>query len=198
MRHDMLAADARVALGGSLGSSATAFARKTRRSRQNRLVEGGCRLKQREGCFWGSQTGPNPVDRAKPGSKHHVLTDAKGLPLSTCLSAANRHDSTCLFALLAGLPDCLRRKIRSLYADRAYDSAAFRRRLKDEGIEPFLAKRCTAHGSGLGKKRWVVERTIAWLHQFRRLRIRYERHGYMHRAFLSLAASIIMSRHLIK
>lgn len=60
----------------------------------------------------------------------------------------------------------------------------------------FLAKRGTAHGSGLGAKRWVVERTIAWLHQFRRLRIRYERHGYMHRAFLSLAASIIMSRFL--
>lgn len=120
------------------------------------------------------------------------------MPLATCLSAANRHDSAYLFALLAGLPDCLRRKILRLYADRAYDSEAFRRRLKAEGIEPFLAKRGTAHGSGLGTKRWVVERTIAWLHQFRRLRIRYERHGYMHRAFLSLAASIIMSRFLLK
>jgi transposase len=198
MRHDMLAAHARLAGGRGMGSIATALARKARRGGQNRLVEGGCRLKQREGCFWGRQTGPNPVDRAKPGSKHHVLTDAKGVPLNTCLSAANRHDSTYLFALLAGLPDCLRRKILRLYADRAYDSAAFRRRLKTEGIEPFLAKRCTAHGSGLGTKRWVVERTIAWLHQFRRLRIRYERHGYMHRAFLSLAASIIMSRFLIK
>ena len=198
VRHDLLAAHARVAGGGGVGPIAPALAGKTRRGGQNRLVEGGCRLKQREGCFWGSQTGPNPVDRAKPGSKHHVLTDAKGVPLATDLSAANRHDSQYLFALLAVLPDGLRRKIPSLYADRTHDSAAFRRRLKAEGIEPYLAKHCTAHGSGLGTKHWVVERTIAWLHQFRRLRTRYERHGYMHRAFLSLAASIIMSRHLMK
>ena len=195
-RHDLLAAHARLAGCGSVGSVATGFARKTRRHGENRLVESGGGLKQREGCFWGSQTGPNPVDRAKPGRKHHVLTDAKGVPLTTSLSAANRHDSGYLFALLAGLPDCLRRKIISLYADRAYDCAEFRGRLKNEGITPFLAKRGTAHGSGLGAKRWVVERTIAWLHQFRRLRIRYERHGYMHRAFLSLAASIVMSRFL--
>lgn len=197
-RHDMLAAHARLAGCGSMGSAAIGLARKTRRSGENRLVESDCGLKQREGCFWGSQTGPNPVDRAKSGSKHHVLSDAKGVPLTTSLSAANRHDTGYLFALLAGLPDCLRCKTISLYADRAYDCAAFRQRLKNEGIGPFLAKRCTAHGSGLGAKRWVVERTIARLHQFRRLRIRYERHGYMHRAFLSLAASIVMPRFLPK
>jgi transposase len=124
------------------------------------------------------------------------LTDALGVPLATGLSPANRHDSQCLFALLAALPGCLRRKIISLHADRAYDSEEFRRRLSHEGITPFLARRGAAHGSGLGASRWVVERTIAWLHQFRRLRIRYERHGCMHRAFLSLAASIVMSRYL--
>ncbi len=195
-RHDVLAANARLAGCGSVGSAAPGVARKAGWRGQNQLVESGGRFEQREGCFWGSQTGPNPVDRAKPGSKHHVLTDANGVPLVTSLSAANRHDSGYLFALLATLPDCLRRKILRLYADRAYDCAAFRARLETEGIEPFLAKRGTAHGSGLGTKRWVVERTIAWLHQFRRLRIRYERHGYMHRAFLSLAASVIMSRFL--
>ena len=41
---------------------------------------------------------------------------------------------------------------------------------------PILAKRRTPHGSGLGKTRWVVERTLAWLHKFRKLRIRDERH----------------------
>jgi transposase len=193
---DVLAAHARLASGRSVGSPAKRFARKARWRGQNRLVESGGRFKQCAGCFWGSQTGPNPVDRAKPGSKHHVLTDAKGVPLATSLSSANRHDSTYLFALLASLPRSLRGKIISLYADRAYDSAAFRARLQNEGIKPFLAKRGTAHGSGLGTHRWVVERTIAWLHQFRRLRIRYERHGFMHRAFLSLAASLIMARFL--
>ena len=114
----------------------------------------------------------------------------------TIVSAANHHDSRYLFALLAGLPDTLRVKIARLYADRAYHSAAFRDRLRTLGILPYLAKRGTAHGSGLGRHRWVIERTISWLHQFRRLRVRYERHGYMHRAFLSLAASLIAVRQL--
>ncbi|ONQ11341.1 IS5 family transposase, partial [Burkholderia cenocepacia] len=60
-------------------------------------------------------------------------------------------------------------------ADRGYDSERHRRALRDRGIEPVIAKRRTEHGSGLGKYRWVVERTHAWLHHFRRLRIRFER-----------------------
>ena len=46
------------------------------------------------------------------------------------------------------------------------------------------ARRSTAHGSGLGKERWVVERTFAWLHNLRRLRIRYERDPGLHIAFM--------------
>lgn len=195
-RHVLLAAAARLAGRRGVGPTANPVDRTLGPRRQNRLVPGGRRLQQRARCFWGTQTGPNPVDRSKPGSKHHVLTDAEGVPLVTMVSAANHHDSRYLFALLAGLPDALRAKILRLYADRAYDSAAFRERLQTEGIKPFLAKRGTAHGSGLGCHRWVVERTISWLHQFRRLRVRYERLGYMHRAFLSLAASLIAARHL--
>ncbi|MFN2466961.1 MAG: transposase, partial [Gaiellaceae bacterium] len=44
---------------------------------------------------------------------------------------------------------------------------------------------------GLGRERWVVERTIAWLHQHRRLRVRYERRADIHEAFLYLGASLI-------
>jgi transposase len=195
-RDVVLAADACVAGGRSVGPAANAFDRAPGSGGKNRLVSRGGGFQQCAGGFWGAQTGPNPVDRAKPGSKHHVLTDAGGIPLVTALSAANHHDSRYLFPLLIGLPARLRAKIESLYADRAYDCAAFRQRLQEEGIEPFLAKRGTVHGSGLGRHRWVVERAISWLHQFRRLRIRYERHGYMHRAFLSLAASLIAVRHL--
>ena len=54
------------------------------------------------------------------------------------------------------------------------------------GIEPMIAKRNTEHGSGLGRVRWVVERTVSWLHQFRRLRVRYERRDDIHEGFLSL------------
>ncbi|MFT4198731.1 MAG: transposase, partial [Pseudoxanthomonas sp.] len=55
-------------------------------------------------------------------------------------------------------------------------------------------KRRTTHGSGLGKTRWVVERSIAWLHQFRRLRIRYERLPCIHEAFLKIGCAIICWR----
>jgi hypothetical protein len=54
-----------------------------------------------------------------------------------------------------------------------------------------IARRKTAHGSGLGSQRWVVERTLSWLHQHQRLRIRYERKAEMHEALLSLACSLI-------
>jgi transposase len=58
-------------------------------------------------------------------------------------------------------------------------------------IIPFLAKRNTEHGSGLGRWRWVVERTFAWLNQFRRLRVRYEKRADIHEAFLSLACALL-------
>jgi transposase len=48
--------------------------------------------------------------------------------------------------------------------------------------------RRTKHGSGLGRWRWVIERTFAWLHQFRRLRVRYDKRPDIHEAFLSLGA----------
>ena len=57
-----------------------------------------------------------------------------------------------------------------------------------------IARRGTAHGSGLGKQRWVVERGFAHLHNFRRLRIRYERYPELHTALLVLACSILCWR----
>ena len=55
------------------------------------------------------------------------------------------------------------------------------------GVEPLLAEKNTENGSGLGVFRWVVERTLGWIHQDRRLRIRYERRPDIHQAFLTLA-----------
>jgi transposase len=64
------------------------------------------------------------------------------------------------------------------------------------GIEPVLAERHTEHGSGLGVWRWVVERTLSWLHQFRRLRIRYEKLPEVHDAFLQIGCILICYRFL--
>lgn len=59
-----------------------------------------------------------------------------------------------------------------------------------------IGRRCTAHGSGLGAQRWVVEQTIALLHWFRRLRIRWEIRDDIHEAFMTLACAIICWRRL--
>jgi transposase len=87
-----------------------------------------------------------------------------------------------------------------LVADRGYDYDydydKYRRLLRARGVTPKIARKGTAHGSGLGRTRWVVERTFAWLHQFKRLRIRYEIRADLHLALLQLACSIICLRRL--
>jgi transposase len=89
-----------------------------------------------------------------------------------------------------------RRRPDKLLADRGYDSNRHRRELRRRGVTPEIARRETSHGSGLGRFRWVVERTFAWLHQFRRLLVRFERRADIHRAFLSLGCSVICWRRL--
>jgi transposase len=64
------------------------------------------------------------------------------------------------------------------------------------GIAPAIPHRNTEHGSGLGKRRWVVERTISWLRQFKRLRVRYDRRADIHSAFLTLGCALICWRRL--
>jgi transposase len=128
--------------------------------------------------------------------------EAQGIPLATILTAAQCHDVTQLLPLVEkvppvrGKPGRPRRRPQSLYGDRAYDSQSHRQQLRRRGIVPVLAKRNTPHGSGLGVYRWVVERTISWLHQFRRLRIRYERRADIHEAFLSFGCALICHRFL--
>jgi transposase len=83
------------------------------------------------------------------------------------------------------------RKPVLIQGDRGYDSQAHRDALHRRGIRTQLAKRRTDHGSGLGRTRWVVERTLAWLHRFRRLAVRYERRACVHEAFLILGCALI-------
>lgn len=89
-----------------------------------------------------------------------------------------------------------RRKPESVTADKAYHSALRVDLLRIRGIEPLLPRRGTDDDTGLGGLRWVVERTISWLHQFRRLRVRYERRADIHQAFLTLGCILICFRTL--
>lgn len=117
------------------------------------------------------------------------------------VTGGNRHDVTQLIPLIDSIPPIagkVGRPVRRpvvVFADRAYDSQAHRDALRERGIEPLIPGRNCEHGSGLGIFRWVVERTISWLHQFRRLRIRYERRADIHTAFLVLGCILICHRH---
>jgi transposase len=120
------------------------------------------------------------------------------------LTGGNRHDSTQLIPLVHAVPTIRglrvkpRRRPRHVYGDRAYDSQHHRRALRAVGITPRIAGKNTEHGSGLGAVRWVVERTFAWLHQFKRLRTRYERRADLHLGLLHLACTLICYRTLAK
>ena len=145
----------------------------------------------------GEKSGPSPVDRRRKGSKHHVIVDGRGTPLAATLTAGNQHDIKQLEPLVDAVPPIRgkrgrpRRRPRSVYADRAYDSEPHRRGLRRRGIRPRIARRRSGHGSGLGKIRWVVERTLGWLSRKRKLRIRTERRADIHEALLSLSCGLI-------
>jgi transposase len=84
-----------------------------------------------------------------------------------------------------------RRRPDKLHGDKAYDSRACRQACRQRGITPRIARRGLESRAKLGRYRWVVERTIAWLHRFRRLAIRYERRDDIHDAFLVLGCALI-------
>jgi transposase len=166
------------------------------------VVAGGRRLESRAGEKGGSATGPSPVDRARNGSKHHLLVDATGIPLSWSVTGGNRNDVTQLIPLLERVPPVRgrvgrpRRRPERVTADRGYDQDKYRRELRKRWIEPEIARRQTEHGSGLGRYRWVVERTFAWLHNFKRLLVRYDRRHEIHEAFLALGCCLVCFRRL--
>jgi transposase len=92
-------------------------------------------------------TGPSPVDRGKPGSKIHALSDRGGLPLSVAISAANTHDSCALKPLVMAIPAITsrrgrpRRKPDKLHADKAYDQPELRHWVAHQGIRVRIARK---------------------------------------------------------
>jgi transposase len=147
--------------------------------------------------------GPNPTDRGKQGTKHHLIVDGQGTPLAAVLSGAHRHDSKLLEAAVdvippvrngkPGRPRCLPAKS---HADKGYDHAFCREALRRRGIIPRIARRGIDSGERLGRHRWRVERTLSWLHRYRRLRVRYEQRDDIHQAFLSLGCALICFKQL--
>lgn len=133
-----------------------------------------------------------------------MVVDAQGIPLTVVITAANVTDSTVFEAVLESLAPIHQRRGRprrwpaKMHGDRGYDARHCRAFLAQHHIACRLARKHVESGTRLGRHRWVIERTMAWLNRFRRLAVRYERRLDIHQAFVSLACALICWRYLQK
>jgi transposase len=204
-RADLLAPPAGLAGGGRLGAPPCPRAELARRCGGARLGPREPRQPERPGEKRGAQTGPSPVDRGKRGSKDHLVVDRRGVPLAVALSAATTHDSLLLEDVIDAIPPIVgprgrpgrpRRRPGQRHADKGYDYPRCRQALRARGLVPRIARRGVASSERLGRHRWVVERTLAWLLGCRRLGVRYERRPDLLLGFLHLACTLICLRFL--
>ena len=146
----------------------------------------------------GERAGRSPVDRGKQGLKRSTVTDAEGIPLHLASAGANRHDAPLLGPTLDGLG-----KLGPLptaptvHLDRAYDGAPTRALLDALGCDGAIARRGVPAPLQAGK-RWVVERTQAWMNGYGKLRRCTEKSGQVVDFYLFLAAAFVVARRLIQ
>lgn len=140
-----------------------------------------------------------------------LVVDGKGMPLASHLASAQRAEIRLAEETLAQVRVRHRRRGRprsrpaEVIADRAYDSRAFRTSLRRRGIHPCIPERrgkrpCPGRKADTSdyRHRWVVERTFAWLGNFRRLVVRYERLLPVYHAFFVLACILILLKRLLQ
>jgi transposase len=146
----------------------------------------------------GEKAGRSPVDRGKQGLKRSTATDADGVPLHLVSAGANRHDAPLLGPTLSGLGTCgpLPRDAAA-HLDRAYDGAPSRTLLADLGLTGVIARKGVPAPLQVGR-RWVVERTQAWMNGFGKLRRCTDKSGTVVDFYLFLAAAIVVTRRLIQ
>jgi transposase len=125
------------------------------------------------------------------------VVDRTGIPLAALLTGANRHDSVVFEDLLDAIPlikqanGYRRKRPAKLHADKGYDYPRCRQALRHRHIQVRIARKGIDSSQRLGRHRWVVERTLAWLARYRRLTVRYERRADIHHAFLTLSCALI-------
>jgi transposase len=132
-----------------------------------------------------------------------LVTDGKGTPLGLHVDSASPGETTLLETVLADVR-VPRTRLPRLIADRGYDSDPLRQALARRGTQLIAPHRHSRTRSAPQdrrplrryRRRWIIERTFAWLHRFRRLVVRYEFYAVMYLAFLHLACVIIALRRL--
>lgn len=142
--------------------------------------------------------------KAGKGIKIMILVDARGLPVAVDTAPANRHETR----LVQGMFDFMLpfEQPPRIIGDKAYDSDALDATLAKQGIELIAPHRSnrrpenkTQDGRALRRysRRWTVERTIAWLHHFRRLCIRWERSTALFQGFLHFTCTLLLLREVL-
>lgn len=125
------------------------------------------------------------------------MVEKQGIPLAIRHTGANVNETTMLETMVDAIPAIRqkrgrpRKRPKKLHADKGYDSIKNRRFLRRRRIIPRIARRRIDSSEKLGRHRWVVERTLAWLNRFRRLKVRYERRADIHQAFLTLGCAMV-------
>src|SRR3954470_7112092 len=158
------------------------------------LILDSCSVRAKRG---GDLTGPSPTDRGKRGTKYHIATTGDGVPVACAATAANVND-TLLFERLFLTAFAVVARIGTVFADKGYDAEPHRELCRAFGAEPCLHKRGRPHGSGLGKRRWPVERSNAWLLENKRLALRYDRLGFVVQSLLQAACLFLVAGRLVK
>jgi len=154
--------------------------------------------------FEGDARGPNPTDRAKMGTKKSILVEAGGGPLGAVIAGANVHDTKLLEktieAIVIERPDP-EQLTQNLCLDKGYDNptgkgacevagyVAHIRRIGEEKLDETGQR-------GRPARRWVVERTIAWLQKCRALLVRYDKKAESYLGLIQLACALLWSRRL--
>jgi putative transposase len=151
----------------------------------------------------GEQSGPNPTDRAKQGTKRSLLCDGEGMPIGLEVAGANVNDFKMLPGTIASIPIARPQptgdRPQGLCLDKGYDF----REVDDLAAEFGFTAHVRARGeearaiereAGFRARRWVVERTHSWLNRFRRVLVRWEKRADTYLAMLHLACSLITWR----
>ena len=140
------------------------------------------------------------MDRGKPGSKIHAVSDRNGLPLTVIVSAANVNDSTLLKDVLDSLRAIRqplgrpRRWPSKLHGDKGYDYRSCRELVGRRGMIARIARKGIESSTHLGRHRYVIERCLEWVSRFRHLARRHDRKASHFLGFLRLACALICYR----
>ena len=176
-----------------------------RRTRRRRLEMAIGRRRHGQGAFWGDQVGKNPTDRGKNGVKRSLVVEADGGPLGVVIAGANVHDAKLLKRTLQAIvvprPRPTPRKKQHLCLDKGYDNPTGRAAATHRGYTPHIRRIGEEKLDDRGRKRhparrWVVERTLAWLSKCRAILVRYDKNPLNYLGLIQLACALLWYRRL--